>query len=117
MTNRGVVIGGKCIRSRGICFAGFPMKRLLVRIHEGSTDALDFLITKYKSFVKMKARSYFMMGGDREDIIQEGMIGLYKAIRDYRAEVLVRFVRLRSCASQGKLSQPSRRRPGRSISR
>ncbi|MCM3744795.1 RNA polymerase sporulation sigma factor SigH [Sporosarcina luteola] len=72
-------------------FTGLSDEELLVRIHEGSTDALDFLITKYQSFVKMKARSYFMMGGDREDIIQEGMIGLYKAIRDFRTDRLASF--------------------------
>ena len=46
---------------------------------------LIFLITKYRSFVSLKGRSYFLIGGDREDIIQEGMIGLYKAIRDFKA--------------------------------
>ena len=51
----------------------------------GSTEAQEYLINKYKSFVRAKARSYFLIGADREDIIQEGMIGLYKAIRDFRA--------------------------------
>ena len=48
----------------------------------GDYQALEYLINKYKNFVKSKARSYFLIGADREDIIQEGMIGLYKAIRD-----------------------------------
>jgi len=51
---------------------------------DGDTAALEFLIGKYKNFVRSKARTYFLIGADREDIIQEGMIGLYKAIRDYR---------------------------------
>lgn len=51
---------------------------------DGDTVALEFLISKYKNFVRSKARTYFLIGADREDIIQEGMIGLYKAIRDYR---------------------------------
>ncbi len=51
---------------------------------KGDKDAVQYLILKYKSVVHMKTRSYFLMGGDPEDIIQEGMIGLYKAIRDYR---------------------------------
>ena len=51
---------------------------------EGDTMALEYLISKYKNFVRSKARTYFLIGADREDIIQEGMIGLYKAIRDYR---------------------------------
>lgn len=52
----------------------------------GNVIALEHLINKYKNFVRAKARTYFLIGGDREDIIQEGMIGLYKAIRDYRCE-------------------------------
>lgn len=52
----------------------------------GNVIALEYLINKYKNFVRAKARTYFLIGGDREDIIQEGMIGLYKAIRDYRCE-------------------------------
>lgn len=50
----------------------------------GEIQALEYLIGKYKNFVRSKARTYFLIGADREDIIQEGMIGLYKAIRDYR---------------------------------
>ncbi len=50
----------------------------------GNVSALEYLINKYKNFVRAKARTYFLIGADREDIIQEGMIGLYKAIRDYR---------------------------------
>lgn len=57
----------------------------------GSIPALEFLIVKYKNFVRAKARSYFLIGADREDIIQEGMIGLYKAIRDFRSEKLSSF--------------------------
>jgi RNA polymerase sporulation-specific sigma factor len=58
---------------------------------ENDTVALEFLINKYKNFVRAKARSYFLIGADREDIIQEGMIGLYKAIRDFRADKLASF--------------------------
>lgn len=46
--------------------------------------ALEYILDKYKNLVKVKARSYFIMGADKEDLIQEGMIGLYKAIRDYQ---------------------------------
>lgn len=52
----------------------------------GDNKALEYLINKYKSFVRAKARTYFLIGADREDIIQEGMIGLYKAIRDFRGD-------------------------------
>lgn len=58
---------------------------------EGNTEALEYLINKYRHFVRAKARSYFLIGADREDIIQEGMIGLYKAIRDFRTDKLSSF--------------------------
>jgi RNA polymerase sporulation-specific sigma factor len=58
---------------------------------EGSSLALEYLIHKYKNFVRAKARSYFLIGADREDIIQEGMIGLYKSIRDFRSDKLSSF--------------------------
>lgn len=53
---------------------------------EGEIAALQHLLQKYKNFVRIKARSYFLIGADREDLIQEGMIGLYKAIRDFRGD-------------------------------
>ena len=55
------------------------------------SQALEYLLNKYKNFVRTKARSYFLIGADHEDIVQEGMIGLYKAIRDYREEKLSSF--------------------------
>ncbi|MCT6924352.1 MULTISPECIES: RNA polymerase sporulation sigma factor SigH [Bacillales] len=64
---------------------------LVEQVRLGNTDALDFLITKYRLFVKAKARSYFLVGADKEDIVQEGMIGLYKAIRDFNGDKLASF--------------------------
>ncbi len=58
---------------------------------DGDPEALEYLIIKYKNFVRAKARSYFLIGADKEDIIQEGMIGLYKAIRDYNQDKLTSF--------------------------
>jgi RNA polymerase sporulation-specific sigma factor len=58
---------------------------------QGDSDAEEYLIHKYKNFVRAKARSYFLIGADREDIIQEGMIGLYKAIRDFKPDKLASF--------------------------
>ncbi len=58
---------------------------------DGDDSALEYLIHKYKNFVRAKARSYFLIGADREDIIQEGMIGLYKAIRDFKSDKLSSF--------------------------
>lgn len=57
---------------------------LIEKIHNGDEEALNFLITKYRGFVKAKAMRYFLTGGDKEDVFQEGMIGFCKAIRDYR---------------------------------
>ncbi|MEH6937623.1 RNA polymerase sporulation sigma factor SigH [Bacillus sp. JJ664] len=64
---------------------------ILEYVREGDQEALTFLIQKYRNFVKAKSRSYFLIGADREDIIQEGMIGLYKAIRDYKEDKLSSF--------------------------
>lgn len=72
-------------------FEQFSDEELIEQVHQGSTDALDFLITKYRLFVKIKARSYFLIGADKEDIVQEGMIGLYKAIRDFKGDKLSSF--------------------------
>ncbi len=66
-------------------------ENLVEHVHDGDSAALEFLINKYKNFVRAKARSYFLIGADREDIIQEGMIGLYKAIRDFKEDKLSSF--------------------------
>lgn len=66
-------------------------EQLVEDARSGNMEALEYLIHKYRNFVRAKARSYFLIGADREDIIQEGMIGLYKAVRDYRAEKLSSF--------------------------
>lgn len=66
-------------------------EEILKEAKAGDDQALEFLINKYKSFVRAKARTYFLIGADREDIIQEGMIGLYKAIRDFRGDKLSSF--------------------------
>jgi RNA polymerase sporulation-specific sigma factor len=59
---------------------------LLALAKQGSRDAYDRLVRRYYSFVRLKASSYFLIGGDSEDLIQEGLVGLYKAIRDYRSD-------------------------------
>ena len=56
---------------------------IVLKASNGDKIALEYIITKYKNFVKAKAKSYFLVGADKEDIIQEGMIGLYKAVRDF----------------------------------
>ncbi|MFY0759971.1 RNA polymerase sporulation sigma factor SigH [Metabacillus dongyingensis] len=59
---------------------------LLELVQKGDSESTDFLITKYRNFVRAKASRYFLIGGEREDIVQEGMIGLYKAIRDFKVD-------------------------------
>ena len=66
-------------------------EEIIEYIHEGDDEALEYLINKYKNFVRAKARSYFLIGADKEDIYQEGMIGLYKAIRDFKMDKLSSF--------------------------
>lgn len=58
---------------------------------EQDGEAMDYIVNKYRNFVKSKARAYFLVGADRDDIIQEGMIGLYKATRDFRGDKLASF--------------------------
>ena len=58
-------------------------EELLCRLRDGETAIMDFLMEKYKYLVKNKARTMFILGADTEDLIQEGMIGLFKAVRDY----------------------------------
>lgn len=67
-------------------------EELVLRYHNGDNGAADFLVEKYKNLVRMKARTYFLVGADNDDLIQEGMIGLYKSIRDYREDKNVVFM-------------------------
>src|SRR6187399_3529657 len=60
--------------------------KLVLKARNGSQQALDDLMRRYTGFVRLKASSYFLAGGDGDDLIQEGMIGLYKAVRDFRAD-------------------------------
>src|SRR6476660_7564773 len=69
----------------------FDDDALIELVHQGDSEALDYLIHKYKNFVRAKSRSYFLIGADREDIVQEGMIGLYKSIRDFKGDKLASF--------------------------
>ncbi len=66
-------------------------EELVAVAKSGDSYASEYLINKYRNFVRVKAKAYFLIGADREDIIQEGMIGLYKAIRDFRADKLSSF--------------------------
>ncbi|MBQ7519808.1 MAG: RNA polymerase sporulation sigma factor SigH [Clostridia bacterium] len=59
---------------------------VVVLAQQGDGEALEYLLDKYKNFVRGRARSYFLVGADHEDIVQEGMIGLYKSIRDFKPD-------------------------------
>ncbi len=61
-------------------------EQLVLDVRDGVDGALQALLDRYRRFARAKSRSYFLVGADREDIVQEGMIGLYKAIRDYDAK-------------------------------
>lgn len=90
------VVGGICMSTdfstrNNERYLQLQDEELVELVHNGESDALDYLIHKYRNFVRAKARSYFLIGADKEDIVQEGMIGLYKAIRDYREEKMTSF--------------------------
>ena len=72
-------------------FASLTDEEIVGLAHNDDTEAVEYLLGKYKNFVRSKARSYFLIGADHEDIVQEGMIGLFKAIRDYQPDRLSSF--------------------------
>ena len=67
-------------------YEGVADEELIVMLRDGDETVMDYLLEKYKKLVKVKAKSMYLLGGDRDDLIQEGMIGLYKAIREYDNE-------------------------------
>ncbi|NLU47609.1 MAG: RNA polymerase sporulation sigma factor SigH [Syntrophomonadaceae bacterium] len=72
-------------------FAEMSDEEIVELAQQGDQAAVEYLVDKYRNFVRAKARSYFLIGADKEDIIQEGMIGLFKAIRDYKKDKLTSF--------------------------
>ncbi|MGH4120687.1 RNA polymerase sporulation sigma factor SigH [Clostridium sp.] len=74
-----------------LCFEERLDEEVVIEAQKKNVRAQEYLINKYKNFVKAKAKSYFLIGADKEDIYQEGMIGLYKAIRDFKADRLSSF--------------------------
>ncbi|WP_435791332.1 RNA polymerase sporulation sigma factor SigH [Clostridium sp.] len=74
-----------------LCFEERFDEEVVIEAQKNNVRAQEYLINKYKNFVKAKAKSYFLIGADKEDIYQEGMIGLYKAIRDFKADRLSSF--------------------------
>jgi len=74
-----------------LAYKDLPEEYTVNLAKEGDSSAQEYLIKKYKNFVRSKARSYFLIGADKEDIIQEGMIGLFKAIRDFQPDKIASF--------------------------
>jgi len=72
-------------------FTGKKDEDIVAMAKTGNNRALEYLLCKYQNFVKAKAKSYFLIGADKEDIYQEGMIGLFKAIRDFKDDKLASF--------------------------
>ena len=72
-------------------FEGLSDEEIVRLAQQDDGEATDYIVNKYRNFVKAKARAYFLVGADRDDIIQEGMIGLYKATRDFRGDKLASF--------------------------
>ncbi len=97
MQSRGVISLGAglveevTVRFQENPFVNWEDDSLINEVRTGNTLALEHLIGKYRNFVRAKARSYFLIGADHEDIVQEGMIGLYKAVRDFNGDKLSSF--------------------------
>ncbi|GMQ65104.1 RNA polymerase sporulation sigma factor SigH [Vallitalea maricola] len=72
-------------------YVTYSDEQLVELVRDGDNEALDYLMNKYKILVEKKAKSYFLIGASRDDIIQEGMIGLFKAIRDFKEEKTASF--------------------------
>ena len=67
-------------------YENIPDEQLIRRLRDGEAAITDFIMDKYKFMVKKRARAMYLLGGENEDLIQEGMIGLFKAVRDYDVE-------------------------------
>lgn len=75
----------------------------VMRAKDGDIDAISFLINKYSILVKSRVKPYFLVGADREDLIQEGLIGLYKAIRDFSEEKSTSFLHFADICIRGQI--------------
>lgn len=67
-------------------YTQYTDEELITMLRSGEQEVMDFIIEKYKPMVRQKARVLYLVGGEQDDLIQEGMIGLFKAVRDYRSE-------------------------------
>src|SRR5664280_2974507 len=85
--------------------------QLVMKARNGSSHALDALLRRYDGFVRLKSSSYFLAGGESEDLVQEGRIGLYKAVRDFRADKETSFRSFAELCVTRRSSPRSRPRP------
>ena len=83
-------------------------EKLIEELRGGDSAITDFIMNKYKPMVRKKARAMFLLGGENEDLIQEGMIGLFKAIRDYETRREHPLQALPNCVFQGRCTVRSR---------
>ena len=97
-------------------FDGVSDEELIARLRAGETAIEDYLMEKYKGLVRQKARAMFLIGGDTDDLIQEGMIGLFKAVRDFQTDKEASFVTFARYALTGRYTVPFRILTARSTS-
>ncbi|WP_394922270.1 RNA polymerase sporulation sigma factor SigH [uncultured Robinsoniella sp.] len=69
-----------------VSYDGYTDEELIVKLKDGNPEITDYIMEKYKYLVRKEARALYLIGGDKDDLIQEGMIGLFKAVRDYRED-------------------------------
>ena len=97
-------------------FDGVSDEELIARLRAGETAIEDYLMEKYKGLVRQKARAMFLIGGDTDDLIQEGMIGLFKAVRDFQTDMRHLLQLLPECVLTGRYTVPFRILTARSTS-
>lgn len=97
-------------------FDGVSDEELIARLRAGETAIEDYLMEKYKGLVRQKARAMFLIGGDTDDLIQEGMIGLFKAVRDFQTDKEASLQLLPECVLTGRYTVPFRILTARSTS-
>ena len=86
-------------------YDGIKDEELISRFENGESEILDYLMEKYKNMVRKKARTMFLIGGENDDLIQEGMIGLFKAVRDYQPDRDAAFQTFASICEQTDLQR------------
>lgn len=77
-------------------------EQLIATLRKGESEIMDFIMEKYKYLVRKKAKAMFLLGGENDDLIQEGMIGLFKAVRDYDLALELRLQALQNYASRDR---------------